>query len=105
MKDGVLYDTLAGTVSADPELGQNIWYELEFYDDHVEVDQFAKTITSSPTKMTKSFTFRDHTAPPVCEPGEDCLAVAFAISIPMATLIAKTLSSGLQTLACKTRQS
>jgi len=79
VKDDVLYDTLAGTVSANPDLDQNIWYELEFYDDHVVVDQFGENFFFlEPNEDDKVFYFRDHTATPVCDPGEDCLAVAFA---------------------------
>jgi len=77
-KDGVLFDTLAGTVSANPDLNQNIWYELEFYDDHVVVDQFGENYYLEPDEDDWIFFFRDHTAAPVCAAGEDCLTVAFA---------------------------
>ncbi len=78
VKDGVLYDTLGGTVSSDPELDQNIWYEIEFYEDHVKVDQFGENFYLEPDEDDKVFYFRDHKAAPNCGGGVDCLAVAFA---------------------------
>jgi len=78
VKDGVLFDTLAGTVSANPDLDQNIWYELEFYDDHVVVDQFGENFYLEADQDDKQFTFRDHTLEPNCREGESCLEVALA---------------------------
>lgn len=77
-KDGVLFETLGGTVSANPDLDQNLWYVLEFYDDHVVVDQFGWNVHMQPDQDDKSFYFRDHTAAPSCLGERDCLDVAFA---------------------------
>jgi hypothetical protein len=77
-KNGVLFDTLAGTVSANPELGQNIWYVLEFYEDHVVVDQFGENFYLEPDEDDRDFYFRDHTVAAHCEVGVECLLVEFA---------------------------
>ncbi len=76
-KNGVLFDTLGGTLSADPELDQNIWYVLEFYDDRVVVDQFGENFYLDPDEDDKEFFYRDHTAPLVCDPEDNCQEVTF----------------------------
>ncbi len=76
-KNGVLFDTLGGTLSANPELDQNIWYVLEFYDDRVVVDQFGENFYLDPDEDDKEFFYRDHTAPLACDPGDNCQEVTF----------------------------
>lgn len=76
-KNGVLFDTLGGTLSADPELGQNIWYVLEFYEDHLVVDQFGENFYLEPDEDDKTFYFRDHTAALNCAANQSCNQVTF----------------------------
>ena len=77
IKNGVLFDTLGGTLSADPELDQNIWYVVEFFDDKVVVDQFGENFYLDPDEDDKEFYYRDYTAPLNCDLHDNCLEVTF----------------------------
>lgn len=71
-KNGVLFDILAGTVSADPDKDQNIWYTLEFYDDRVVVDQFGENFYLSPDEDDKTFVYREFATAADCGTEAGC---------------------------------
>lgn len=71
-KNGVLFDILGGTLSADPERGQNIWYELSFYEDRVFVDQIGENFYLEPDADDKVFYYREFTTLSDCATAEGC---------------------------------
>ena len=62
--NGVLFDTMAGVVSSNPSLDQNVWYNMNLYEDHIVVDQFGENFHLGPGEDDKTFFWRTFPAAP-----------------------------------------